>query len=125
MHLAQDNDVTHAGLIRRARPSSHAFVQARANFQSVLRAEHSGDGSLRPDAMLRVSLLWHGAIDRRVVYNARLLRSRRRSQPGDGFRFWVKGLAPHRNTVASRKSPVAALPVRLNATAHVWPNTFQ
>jgi hypothetical protein len=41
--------------------------------------------------MLRVSLLWHGAIDRRVVYNARLLRSRRRSQPGDGFRFLGQG----------------------------------
>src|SRR5882762_6915032 len=30
-----------------------------------------------------------------------------------------------RNTVASRKSPVAGSPVRLNATAPVWPNTFQ
>jgi len=36
------------------------------------------------------------------------------------------GTSPNfRNTVASRKSPVSGSPVRLNATAPVWPNTFQ
>src|ERR1019366_5744698 len=36
------------------------------------------------------------------------------------------GTSPNfRNTVASRKSPVAGSPLRLNATAPVWPNTFQ
>src|SRR5580692_6436200 len=35
------------------------------------------------------------------------------------------GTSPNfRNTVASLKSPVAGSPVRLNATAPVWPNTF-
>jgi hypothetical protein len=36
------------------------------------------------------------------------------------------GTTPNfRNTVASRKSPVAGSPVRLNATAPVWPSPFQ
>jgi hypothetical protein len=36
------------------------------------------------------------------------------------------GTSPNfRNTVASRKSPVAGSSVRLNATAPAWPHTFQ